>query len=336
MKKIYSFLYICITSLALILIALNGSIIVYIEQQYHNFSEVKGRAGKILQTLYNAMPQDLYILNASRNLALKAESMRQNIFHFTNTQYVSEQDFIDSKEIAESKQEKKTLKETPKQEASEAELSILDYLNKFSDIYENAESSNHTKSLEPDFKNSNNEADSTHSKHKKHNKQTNKPPLNSQITQNLATQDSLTPQDFTHSLTPPQKIAESSAPTKHINKKIIDLSKGDGVLLIGDSMMEGTAPYILKGLKKMGLYGLNLSKHSTGLTYKSYFDWEEATKKALNNDTNIALLVVLLGANDPWTIKKTIAFKTPKWEEIYTQRIHDIIATAQSKGVKIV
>ena len=45
---------------------------------------------------------------------------------------------------------------------------------------------------------------------------------------------------------------------------------------------------------------------------------------------------MLLGANDPWTMKKNIAFKSAKWEEIYLQRIEEILSIAQSHGARVV
>lgn len=106
-------------------------------------------------------------------------------------------------------------------------------------------------------------------------------------------------------------------------------------MLIGDSMMQGVAPYLLRTFKKVKIQGINLSKHSTGLTYKHYFNWELATRDALEKNPQISLIVVLLGANDPWSMKKGIAFKSPLWEEIYTQRIDEILQVAREYGVRV-
>lgn len=75
-------------------------------------------------------------------------------------------------------------------------------------------------------------------------------------------------------------------------------------------MMQGIAPYMLKTFKKLNLKGINLSKHSTGLTYPHYFNWAEAITQAFATYDNIAIVVVILGANDPWSMKKNIAFKS--------------------------
>ena len=81
-------------------------------------------------------------------------------------------------------------------------------------------------------------------------------------------------------------------------------------------------PYVLKTFKKVNLRGINLSKHSTGLTYKHYFNWEAALKDTFAKNPDIALVVVLLGANDPWGMKN-ISFKSVRWEETYIQRIEE-------------
>ena len=130
-------------------------------------------------------------------------------------------------------------------------------------------------------------------------------------------------------------IVESYTPIKEVSNPRIHIDEYSSVLLVGDSMMQGVAPYILKTFKKVHLQGINLSKHSTGLTHKHYFDWANAVEEAFNKNDNIALVVVLLGANDPWTMKKNIAFKSKKWEEIYTQRIEEILQIAQYHGARV-
>lgn len=131
-------------------------------------------------------------------------------------------------------------------------------------------------------------------------------------------------------------IIESYTPIRAIRNPRIHIDENSSVLLVGDSMMQGVAPYILKTFKKVHLHGINLSKHSTGLTYKNYFDWAKAIEEVFTIHNNIELIVVLLGANDPWTMKKNIAFKSAKWEEIYLQRIEEILSIAQSHGARVV
>ncbi|EOH9647858.1 DUF459 domain-containing protein, partial [Campylobacter jejuni] len=81
-----------------------------------------------------------------------------------------------------------------------------------------------------------------------------------------------------------------------------------------------------------------LSKQNTGLSYKSYFDWSKATNEAFIKNSNIKYLVVLLGANDPWDIKKGgnyHRFGSPSWIDIYTSRVDEIIKIAKKHKAKV-
>ena len=121
------------------------------------------------------------------------------------------------------------------------------------------------------------------------------------------------------------------------NTKII-VYPDDEFLFIGDSLMQGVATALNKDLRNLGLEAGDRSKQNTGLSYKSYFDWSKATKEAFIKNPNIKYLVVLLGANDPWNIKKGgnyHRFNSSSWLEIYTYRVNEIIDIAQENNVKV-
>ncbi|AXP08794.1 GDSL-type esterase/lipase family protein [Campylobacter hepaticus] len=124
----------------------------------------------------------------------------------------------------------------------------------------------------------------------------------------------------------------------HFDENIqLELESGDKFLFIGDSLMQGVAIALNKDFRNLNLKTLNLSKQNTGLSYKSYFDWSKATNDALKNST-IKYLVVLLGANDPWDIKKGgnyHRFGSASWIEIYTSRVDEIIKIAKKYKVKV-
>jgi len=62
----------------------------------------------------------------------------------------------------------------------------------------------------------------------------------------------------------------------------INLTPADKVLLIGDSLMQGVAPHVIISIKrKFGAQSVDLSRHSTGLTYPSFFNWPNTLKTAL-------------------------------------------------------
>ncbi|MGC6031707.1 hypothetical protein VU661_25030, partial [Enterobacter kobei] len=87
--------------------------------------------------------------------------------------------------------------------------------------------------------------------------------------------------------------------TDGVHKAI--LGSSEKVLLIGDSMMEGVAPGVLKIIReKHHVTGINLSRRSTGLAYPGFYNWPAKTAETLRQTPSIGLLVVFLGPNDPW------------------------------------
>ncbi|MBS4331298.1 SGNH/GDSL hydrolase family protein [Campylobacter vulpis] len=133
-------------------------------------------------------------------------------------------------------------------------------------------------------------------------------------------------------------IIEPEANISFIDNTKLEVSLNEEFLLIGDSLMQGVAVALNKDLKALGLKVVDLSKQNTGLSYKSYFDWAKETTKTLQNNKNIKYLIVLLGANDPWDIKKGgiyHRFNSKSWLEIYTQRVDEILKIAAKYNAKV-
>ncbi|ARE80906.1 SGNH/GDSL hydrolase family protein [Campylobacter helveticus] len=131
---------------------------------------------------------------------------------------------------------------------------------------------------------------------------------------------------------------EPEANISFIDNTKLEVDSGEQFLLIGDSLMQGVAVALNKDLKNLGLKVVDLSKQNTGLSYKSYFDWAKETTKTLQNNKNIKYLVVLLGANDPWDIKREgiyHRFNSKSWLEIYTQRVDEILKIAEKYNAKV-
>lgn len=118
------------------------------------------------------------------------------------------------------------------------------------------------------------------------------------------------------------------------------LQKGDVVVLIGDSLMQGVGMTLVSMLKKHGAIPINLSKQSTGLTYNNHFDWEKTLSDALLAQP-VQYVIIMLGANDPWDMidpenkARFIKFKTKRWEEIYRARIQSLLALAHEHGAQV-
>ncbi len=123
-----------------------------------------------------------------------------------------------------------------------------------------------------------------------------------------------------------------------IDNTKLAINPDDEFLFIGDSLMQGVAIALNRDLRSLGFKASDLSKQNTGLSYKSYFDWSKATKEAFAKNPNIKYLVVLLGANDPWDIKKGgnyHRFGTDSWVKIYTHRVDEIINIAKQNHAKV-
>lgn len=121
----------------------------------------------------------------------------------------------------------------------------------------------------------------------------------------------------------------------------IVLTQNDKVLFVGDSLMQGVAPYVKKMLfKQYKIESVNLSKQSTGLAYPKAFNWPKTINDNLIADPSIKLLVVFLGPNDPWDFPvkgyaKYVKFKSELWEEQYRLRIATILNSASEHNVQV-
>ncbi len=138
-----------------------------------------------------------------------------------------------------------------------------------------------------------------------------------------------------HGLDEPAQASVSRAPLQWP----IRLAPADKVLLVGDSMMQGVAPYVMSGLRKQySAEATDLSKHSTGLAYPGFFNWPETIKEHLAKN-QFKAMVIFLGANDTWDIiykGKSIAIGNDFWRNLYTERVDSILTTAQEHAVQVI
>jgi hypothetical protein len=112
------------------------------------------------------------------------------------------------------------------------------------------------------------------------------------------------------------------------------------MMFAGDSMMQGVAPLVISSLRKIypkSIYD-DLSKQSTGLTVKRYFDWPTKIKEGIAKD-HYKVIIVFLGPNDPWDIyenKKVYKFPSTEWEEIYRLRVEEVLQFAKHHEAQII
>ena len=135
-----------------------------------------------------------------------------------------------------------------------------------------------------------------------------------------------------------------SAPSK-TNKSTtfdIELNENLGVILIGDSIMQGFGWGFENTLKTSKISIKNMAKASTGLTNKKFYDWSEELKAALasleNRPQNL-LIFALFGANDAYSYtfdEQALDFGTDAWREAYKGRIAEIYEIATEHGAQVV
>ena len=135
-----------------------------------------------------------------------------------------------------------------------------------------------------------------------------------------------------------------SAPIK-TNKSAffdIELNENLGVILIGDSIMQGFGWGFENALKTSKISIKNMAKASTGLTNKKFYDWSEELKTALasleNRPQNL-LIFALFGANDAYSYtfdEQALDFGTDAWREAYEGRIAEIYEIAGQHGAQVV
>ena len=118
----------------------------------------------------------------------------------------------------------------------------------------------------------------------------------------------------------------------------IVLKQGDSVLITGDSMMQYIGMIANQNYPKLGLKVLDLSKQSTGLLYKKSHNWAQVIKDTLAQNQGIKLLVMLIGANDPWGRSingKFYELNSSEWREFYARRVDEIYKIAKASNVKV-
>ena len=131
--------------------------------------------------------------------------------------------------------------------------------------------------------------------------------------------------------------ADTATIEQSSDDKIV-LKQGDSVLITGDSMMQYIGMIASQNYPKLGLKVLDLSKQSTGLLYKKSHNWAQVIKDTLAKNQDIKLLVMLIGANDPWGRSingKFYELNSSEWREFYARRVDEIYKIAKASNVKV-
>jgi S-formylglutathione hydrolase FrmB len=111
------------------------------------------------------------------------------------------------------------------------------------------------------------------------------------------------------------------------------------VLLLGDSLMlEGLGPALERRLKSFeNLTVSREGQYSTGLSRPDVLDWTAFLAEQLDAKRP-DLVIITLGANDTQDIvvdRKRHLVASESWNEIYGQRVGQLLATAQERGAMV-
>ncbi|PNK60048.1 DUF459 domain-containing protein [Psychrobacter sp. FDAARGOS_221] len=126
--------------------------------------------------------------------------------------------------------------------------------------------------------------------------------------------------------------------------KEVTIRPDQKVFFAGDSMMEGVAPWAMRELQsRYQIASIDLSKQNTGLSYSTFFDWPATIEQTILENPDIGVLAVFLGANDPWAVPdpnnpggKYIDFATPRWNELYSEKINRIMQAAERNQTQVI
>lgn len=115
------------------------------------------------------------------------------------------------------------------------------------------------------------------------------------------------------------------------------LYKKDGLMLLGDSLMQGVGAAICIQAKKENITCENLAKQSTGLLRKKYYNYSKVLEEALK-ETKIKNVIMLVGVNDLWDAnenKKILKFGDLEWKKFYSNRISELVEVARKYNANL-
>ena len=151
------------------------------------------------------------------------------------------------------------------------------------------------------------------------------------------TEEELAKENISVKISDENASADTAIIEQSPDDKIV-LKQGDSVLITGDSMMQYIGIIARQNYPKLGLKVLDLSKQSTGLLYKKSHNWAQVIKDAIAKNKDIKLLVMLIGANDPWGRSingKFYELNSSEWREFYARRVDEIYKIAKASNVKL-
>jgi hypothetical protein len=105
-------------------------------------------------------------------------------------------------------------------------------------------------------------------------------------------------------------------------------------LMLADGLRESLAP----DRPHVGV--LRKARDSSGLVREDFFDWRKAAREIASGAERVDHAVIMLGANDRQALRDadgtTLEPLTPRWREIYGQRIEEIVGAFRARSIPVI
>lgn len=105
-------------------------------------------------------------------------------------------------------------------------------------------------------------------------------------------------------------------------------------LMLADGLRESLAP----DRPHVGV--LRKARDASGLVREDFFDWRKAAREIASGAERVDHAVIMLGANDRQALRDadgtTLEPLTPRWREIYGQRIEEIVAAFRARSIPVI
>ena len=105
-------------------------------------------------------------------------------------------------------------------------------------------------------------------------------------------------------------------------------------LMLADGLRESLAP----DRPHVGV--LRKARDASGLVRDDFFDWRKAAREIASGAERVDHAVIMLGANDRQALRDadgtTLEPLTPRWREIYGQRIAEIVGAFRARSIPVI
>lgn len=105
-------------------------------------------------------------------------------------------------------------------------------------------------------------------------------------------------------------------------------------LMLADGLRDSLAP----DRPHVGV--LRKARDASGLVREDFFDWRKAAREIADGPERVDHAVIMIGANDRQALRDadgtTLEPLTPRWREIYGQRVEEIVAAFRARSIPVI